>query len=431
MGLNATPEGERFHIAFFGKRNAGKSSLVNAITNQIVSIVSDTKGTTTDPVRKSMELLPLGPVLIIDTPGYDDVGTLGELRVRRTKEVLEETDCAVLVVDGLSGFQNEDAEIVQLFIEKKIPYCIVFTKADLAERNTETDENFKSAEIANEKITDAKELSQAGRILYVSAKTGQGISELKEILGRMRPENGPEQPLVSDLVSAGDFVLLVIPIDKAAPKGRLILPQQQVIRDLLDHQAIPIESSVENIPSVLQALSKAPRMVITDSQAFREVSELVPEEIPLTSFSILFARYKGILKQAVEGAAELEHLQPEDRILIAEGCTHHRQCGDIGTQKLPKLLEKYTGHTPIFETSSGKTFPRDEAQRYRLIIHCGGCMLGEREVQSRMRAAEHKSVPMTNFGIAIAQMNGILRRSLSVFPELQSLLEYGHHFGSE
>ena len=389
MSLNATPSGERVHIGFFGRRNAGKSSVVNAFTGQELSVVSEVKGTTTDPVLKSMELLPLGPVVIMDTPGFDDEGALGELRVKKTKQVLNRADCAVLVVDATVGLTPVDRELLALFREKNLPYLIAYNKSDLA--------------------AAPGELEEPG--LLVSAKTGENIHELKERVARLVDREGPQPHLVADLLAPGDLVVLVVPIDSAAPKGRLILPQQQTIRDILEARAVSVVTGVEELPQTLQSLGKAPRLVITDSQAFGAVNKLVPRQIPLTSFSILMARYKGTLDQSVAGAAQLDQLQDGDKVLLSEGCTHHRQCEDIGTVKIPRWLREYTGKDLVLEHSSGRDFPEDLSP-YRLIIHCGGCMLGEREMAYRQKTAQDAGVPFTNYGMAIAQMHGILQRSL-------------------
>ena len=389
MSLNATPSGERVHIGFFGRRNAGKSSVVNAFTGQELSVVSEVKGTTTDPVLKSMELLPLGPVVIMDTPGFDDEGALGELRVKKTKQVLNRADCAVLVVDATQGLTPVDRELLSLFREKDLPYLIAYNKSDLA--------------------AASGELEEPG--LLVSAKTGENIHELKERVARLVDREGPQPHLVADLLAPGDLVVLVVPIDSAAPKGRLILPQQQTIRDILEARAVSVVTGVEELPQTLQSLGKAPRLVITDSQAFGAVNKLVPRQIPLTSFSILMARYKGTLDQSAAGAAQLDRLQDGDKVLLSEGCTHHRQCEDIGTVKIPRWLREYTGKDLVLEHSSGRDFPEDLSP-YRLIIHCGGCMLGEREMAYRQKTAQDAGVPFTNYGMAIAQMHGILQRSL-------------------
>ena len=408
MGLNDIPSGERKHIAFFGCRNAGKSSLVNAFTGQNLSIVSDTKGTTTDPVNKSMELLPLGPVVIIDTPGIDDEGELGSLRVEKTKQVLRKTDIAILVIDARLGLSQADDELINLFKTRNIPYILVYNKVDLLPvlRKEDFEEKIAKSEMG---VVTAQ--------IYVSAKEGINIESLKELAAKLIKESGGDRDLIGDLVSEGDLIVLVIPIDKAAPKGRLILPQQQVIRDALDHGAVPVMCRDSELAETLNSLSKKPRMVITDSQAFKEVSEIVPEDIYLTSFSILMARYKGNLVPSVLGATQLDEIKEGDRILISEGCTHHRQCGDIGSVKLPNLIKKYTGVTPKIDLSSGTEFPSELGQ-YKLIIHCGACMLNPAEAQSRYRLAEEQGVPITNYGTAIAYMNGILKRSLEVIPEV-------------
>ena len=387
MSLNNTPQSERIHIGFFGRRNAGKSSLVNAVTNQQVSVVSDIKGTTTDPVTKAMELLPLGPVVIIDTPGFDDEGELGEMRVKRTKQVLNRTDIAVLVVDSSQGMSKADNELEEIFIQKKIPYIIALNKCD---------------------ITDCDDIPNSVR---VSAENRINIDRLKEKIASFAKILTNNRKICSDLISKGDFVVLVVPIDSSAPKGRLILPQQQTIRDILDSGAIAVVTRDNELEETLEKLGINPALVITDSQVFENVSRIVPKEIPLTSFSILMARYKGFLDTAVKGASAIEGLKDGDKILISEGCTHHRQCEDIGTVKLPKLLKSFTGKSLIIETSSGREFPED-LTKYSLIIHCGGCMLNEREMSYRRKTAEDCNVPFTNYGIAIAYMKGILSRSI-------------------
>ena len=394
MSLNDTPSSERVHIGFFGRRNAGKSSVVNAVTGQELSVVSDVKGTTTDPVTKAMELLPLGPVVIIDTPGFDDEGKLGELRVRKTKQILNRTDIAVLIVDNSTGLSETDKQLIGIFREKNIPFITVYNKTDIAEK-TDCGEN----EIA------------------VSAVKGENIYELKEMIARLTKREGDEKVLVGDLLSEGDFVVLVTPIDESAPKGRMILPQVQAIRDILDANAVNIVTKETQLAETLQKLGTKPRMVITDSQAFGMVSKIVPEDIPLTSFSILMARYKGFLETAVKGASAIKSLQDGDTVLISEGCTHHRQCGDIGSVKLPALLKKTTGKNINIALTSGREFPEDLSP-YKLVIHCGGCMLNEREMVYRRKNAEDQGVPFTNYGIALAMMNGILKRSLGVFPDL-------------
>ncbi len=387
MGLNDTPQSERIHIGFFGRRNAGKSSIVNAVTNQQISVVSDVLGTTTDPVTKAMELLPLGPVVIIDTPGFDDEGSLGEMRVKRTKQVLNRTDIAVLVVDSSVGKTQADNELVTIFNEKKIPYIIAYNKSDL---------------------TDKTEYADG---VAVSALENKNIDTLKEKIAHLAKTDNADRKICSDLISRGDFVVLVIPIDESAPKGRLILPQQQTIRDILDAGAVAISVKETELKETLASLGKKPSLVITDSQVFGRVSKEVPSDILMTSFSILMARYKGFLDSAVKGAFAIDNLKDGDKILISEGCTHHRQCGDIGSIKIPNWLRKYTGKDFVIETSSGKGFP-DDLSEYSLVIHCGGCMLNEREVQYRRKFAEDSGVPFTNYGTAIAHMHGILKRSV-------------------
>lgn len=394
MSLNSVVSSERVHIGFFGLRNAGKSSVVNAVTGQSLSLVSDIKGTTTDPVKKAMELLPLGPVVIIDTPGIDDEGTLGEMRVKRAKQILNQTDIAVLVVDGEKGLQTADEELISLFDGKAIPYIIAYNKSDLLNSVPEADEN----------------------AIYVSAENGTNIYELKEMIARKAKTCESEKKLVGDLISANDLVVLVVPIDSAAPKGRLILPQQQVIRDVLESGACAVVCRETELKDTLAALGRKPRLVITDSQAFGKVSADTPADIPLTSFSILFVRYKSDLTAAVRGAAQLDKLKDGDRVLISEGCTHHRQCEDIGTVKMPAWVRGYTGKNIEFDFTSGTEFPED-LSRYSLVIHCGACMLNPREMQSRARHAMDCGVPMTNYGVAIAQMHSILRRSIELFPE--------------
>lgn len=417
MGLNSTPSANRVHIGFFGRRNAGKSSVVNAVTGQELAVVSDTKGTTTDPVYKSMELLPIGPVMIIDTPGFDDEGALGELRVRKTKQVLNKTDIAVLVVDGTEGKKQCDEELIRIFKEKEIPYIIVNNKADLL--SDEISEKVCQNNVFEQRKAEQNALLSSGQEQYVSALTGAGIYELKECIGKLTPNEDMTLKIVGDLLHPGDFVVLVVPIDSAAPKGRLILPQQQTIRDVLEANAAAIVVKESELKQTLEQLGKSPAMVITDSQVFEQVSEEVSEEIPLTSFSILMARYKGYLETAVNGVAAIDHLKDGDKILISEGCTHHRQCDDIGTVKIPRWLKQHTGKELIIETSSGTEFSEDLTS-YALVIHCGGCMLNEREVKYRMKCAEDQKVPFTNYGIAIAQMKGILKRSIELFPNLNA-----------
>lgn len=397
MGLNDTPGGERIHIGFFGRRNAGKSSLVNAVTGQELSVVSHIKGTTTDPVLKSMELLPMGPVVVIDTPGFDDEGALGELRIKKTREILNRSDCAVLVVDSMIGKTGADEEMISLFQEKNIPYLVVYNKWDLHGRPDEPGEG-----------------TEAG--IAVSAAAGYHIHELKEMIAGLVKKKENSRRLVGDFLKPLDLVVLVVPVDKAAPKGRLILPQQQAIRDVLEAGAVSVVVRDTELSSALEKLGRAPDLVITDSQAFSEVAEAVPAGVPLTSFSILMARYKGFLETAVEGAKAVDSLQDGDRVLISEGCTHHRQCSDIGTVKIPAWIKKYTGKTIQIETSSGHGFPED-LSGYRLVIHCGGCMLGEREVHYRMQCARDAGIPFTNYGMVIARMKGILDRSLKIFEE--------------
>lgn len=415
MGLNSTPSANRVHIGFFGRRNAGKSSVVNAVTGQELAVVSDTKGTTTDPVYKSMELLPIGPVMIIDTPGFDDEGALGELRVRKTKQVLNKTDIAVLVVDATEGKKQCDEELIRIFKEKEIPYIIVNNKADLL--SDEISEKVCQNNVSEQRKAEQNALLSSGKEQYVSTLTGAGIYELKECIGKLTPNEDMTLKIVGDLLHPGDFVVLVVPIDSAAPKGRLILPQQQTIRDVLEANAAAIVVKESELKQTLEQLGRSPAMVITDSQVFEQVSEEVSEEIPLTSFSILMARYKGYLETAVNGVAAIDHLKDGDKILISEGCTHHRQCDDIGTVKIPRWLKQHTGKELIIETSSGTEFPEDLTS-YALVIHCGGCMLNEREVKYRMKCAEDQRVPFTNYGIAIAQMKGILKRSIELFPNL-------------
>lgn len=394
MGFNESVSAERLHIGFFGLRNAGKSSLVNAITNQELSLVSDVLGTTTDPVRKAMELLPLGPVVIIDTPGLDDEGELGEARVKRARQVLNTVDIAVLVSDASKQLTNLEKELIELFKAKKIPYVIAYNKMDLCD--------CPSKETENE--------------IWVSARSGENINALKEKIAKIQGIATEGRRIVADLIKSGDTVLLVIPIDKAAPKGRLILPQQQTIRDILDAGASVLICRDSELKETLCSMQKKPALVITDSQVFGKVSKTVPEDIPLTSFSILFARYKGNLVGAVRGAARLDSLADGDKILISEGCTHHRQCGDIGTVKIPQWLADYTGKKLELEFTSGRDFPEDLSE-YALVIHCGGCMLTEREMQYRARQAEDADVPMTNYGMVIAHTHSILKRSLEPFAD--------------
>lgn len=406
MSLNATPSANRLHIGFFGCRNAGKSSIVNAVTGQDLAVVSDVAGTTTDPVQKAMELLPLGPVVIIDTPGFDDEGMLGQKRVLRTKRTLNRTDIAVLVVDATQGPRDVDRQLVALFEQKLLPYIVVYNKLDLLD-------SMPSAVAVDD--------AQDSHALFASAITGEGIHELKERLGALAPKENPDHRLLGDLVNPGDFVVLVCPIDESAPKGRMILPQQMAIRDVLDSGAMAIVCKETELASTLERLGEKPALVVTDSQAFRVVNEVTPEELPLTSFSILMARYKGFLRTAVAGVAAVETLRDGDTVLMAEGCTHHRQCNDIGTVKIPRWLRAHTGKDLNIQTCSGRDFPEDLSP-YALVVHCGGCMITEREVQYRMRCAEDQGVPFTNYGIAIAQMTGALERSVRLFPEVHALI---------
>lgn len=399
MSMNSTPSGERVHIAFFGKRNAGKSSIVNAITGQSLSVVSDVKGTTTDPVKKAMELLPIGPVVIIDTPGFDDEGTLGNLRIEKTDEVVARTDIAILISDVTSELDDTEKEFLTNLTSRKIPYITVYNKCDLLSQVPESDD---------EKI-------------YVSATKNINIDLLKNTIAKKSSFKQNTKLLVGDLLAKQDIVILVTPIDQSAPKGRLILPQQQTIRDILDSHCISVVCQVEQLDKTLKSLSKPPKMVITDSQAFGKVSKIVPSDIPLTSFSILFARYKGDLITQVKGAAILSKLKDGDKILISEGCTHHRQCGDIGTVKLPKWIKEFSGSDITFDFTSGGEFPKDLSQ-YKLVVHCGGCMLNEAEMKHRIKTATDSGIPIVNYGVAIAHVNGILKRSLELFPDVYNLL---------
>lgn len=398
MSLTNTPSSERTHIGFFGLRNAGKSSLVNAVTGQELSVVSDVLGTTTDPVKKAMELLPLGPVVVIDTPGFDDTGYLGEMRVMKTRKVLASVDIAVLVVDALKGISEDDNTLIELFKERNIPYVIAYNKSDISQ-------------IA---LTEKNEIT-------VSAVSGQNINELKELIASLL-NTKEEKYILADLVKAGDTVILVTPIDSSAPKGRLILPQVQTLRELLDFHCNAIICQPEELKASIDNLKTKPKLVITDSQVFGRVSKDVPEDINLTSFSILFARYKGDLEILVKGAAALKKIKDGDRILISEGCTHHRQCGDIGTVKLPKWISEYTGKNITFEFTSGGDFPEDLSD-YAMVVHCGGCMLNQREMAYRINSAKAESTPIVNYGVLIAHIHGILRRSLSPFENLKSIIE--------
>ncbi len=388
MSLNDKVSAERLHIAFFGLRNAGKSSVVNAITNQELSVVSDVKGTTTDPVKKAMELLPIGPVVIIDTAGIDDEGDLGKLRIKKTINILNKTDIAILVVDATKGIQQEDSKLIEDFKKRNIPYIIAFNKCDLTAEKQELKENE----------------------IYVSAKENINIDELKELIGKLSNTEHTEKTLLGDIIKPNDTVVLVTPIDASAPKGRLILPQQQTIRELLDIGATVVVTKDTELKETLSKLKNPPKLVITDSQVFKKVSEIVPQNVEMTSFSILFARYKGELWGAVKGADELDNLQDGDSVLISEGCTHHRQCGDIGTEKLPNWIKNYTNKNINFDFTSGGDFP-ESLEKYKLVIHCGACMLTEREMKSRIALATEKQVPISNYGIVIAKINGILERA--------------------
>lgn len=408
MGMNQTPASERVHISFFGKRNAGKSSVINAVTGQDLAIVSSVRGTTTDPVYKTMELLPLGPVMIIDTPGIDDEGELGALRVRKSYQVLNKTDIAILVVDSTTGKGEEELALIHRFHKKGIPYLVVYNKIDL---------------LSGEEIKDLAMSVRPGEVL-VSVADGMNIQELKEKIATLKPEDTHKYPLIQDLIEPLDLVILVVPIDKAAPKGRLILPQQQTIRDILERGALSLVVRDTELKSTLDhflSQGVCPKLVVTDSQAFARVSKDVPENITLTSFSILFSRYKGELETQLEGVAALSSIQDDDRILIAEGCTHHRQCGDIGTCKIPDWIRNYTGKKPVFEFTSGTEFP-DDVSSYKMVVHCGGCMLNEREMKYRIACCHDQGVPITNYGLLIAQVTGILKRSLGPFPEMQKLV---------
>ena len=408
MGMNQTPMAERIHIGFFGKRNAGKSSVMNAVTGQDIAVVSEVKGTTTDPVYKSMELLPLGPVVMMDTPGIDDEGNLGNLRVKKSYQVLNKTDVAVLVIDGMAGASEEDRALLDRIRAKKIPYVVVLNKKELVTPEAEN------------RMAEALDLGK-DHIISVSAADGSGIYELKERIGRVAQTEEPEKYLVRDLLEPSDIAVLVVPIDSAAPKGRLILPQQQTIRDILEADAISVVVKETELKDALRKLGAKPKMVITDSQAFEQVAKDTPEDILLTSFSILMARYKGNLEQAVHGVTALDSLEDGDTVLISEGCTHHRQCDDIGTVKIPRWIREYTGKEVRIETTSGTEFP-DDLTKYKMIIHCGGCMLNEREMKYRLSCAADQGVPMTNYGIMIAYVKGILKRSMQVFPDIYKML---------
>ena len=407
MSLNSTPSSERVHIGIFGKRNAGKSSLINAITGQNLAIVSEAKGTTTDPVYKAMELLPLGPVMIIDTPGIDDEGVLGSLRIQKAYQVLNKTDIALVIIDAAVGPSAEDLRLIKRINAKKIPLLIVINKCET---------------INEDKKTAYQALLSNGKLLFVSAEQKLNIFELKEAIAQTVPADENKAQIVADLLSPSDFVVLVVPIDSAAPKGRLILPQQQTIRDILEADAAAIVVKENELTNTLQNLGKRPKLVITDSQVFKKVAAETPADILLTSFSILFARYKGNLQTAVQGVTALDSLEDGDKILIGEGCTHHRQCDDIGTVKLPRWIKEYTGKNPEFIFTSGTEFPLDLSP-YKMIIHCGACMLNEREMQYRIKCAADQNIPFTNYGITIAYINGILKRTVEPFPQIYKLLD--------
>ncbi len=411
MALNQTPAAQRIHIGFFGRRNAGKSSLLNAVTGQELAVVSEVKGTTTDPVYKTMELLPLGPVMMVDTPGIDDEGELGKLRMKKSRQVLNKTDIAVLVIDGGTGETEQDRQMEKLFREKQVPFVTVYHKVDL---------------LTEVELQALRDFEQTGKehdhpVLFVSSKTRAGIWELKDCLASMNPET-EEKDLLEGLVKPGDLVVLVTPVDKAAPKGRLILPQQQTIRALLDYGCVCMVTRESELQETLRKIGQKPSLVITDSQAFGMVSAIVPDDSLLTSFSILFARYKGNLKQVIEGVRMLNEIRDGDKILVSEGCTHHRQCNDIGTVKLPRWIQSYTGKKIEFSYTSGTGFEEDLTP-YQLIVHCGACMLNEREMKYRLACARDQKVAMTNYGILIAHIHGILKRSLAPFPDVAALLE--------
>lgn len=412
--MNETPSGERVHIGFFGRRNAGKSSIVNAVTGQELAVVSDVRGTTTDPVSKAMEILPLGPVVVIDTPGFDDEGGLGEKRVAQAKKILGKTDIAVLVVDAAEGLKKTDGELAGLFRERNIPFLVALNKSDIAEDSED--------HVLGEEEPGLLQAVAAGSqgMIHVSALSGDGIYELRERIAALKPA-GNEGRIVADKINEGGLIVLVVPIDKAAPKGRLILPQQQTIRDILDAGAVSLVVRDSELEAALKSIGRKPDLVITDSQVFGKVDKIVPDDVPLTSFSILMARYKGLLDEAVKGVAAVKDLKDGDRVLIAEGCTHHRQCGDIGTVKIPKWLAEHTGKELVCETASGTGFPED-LSGYALVVHCGGCMLNEKEVTRRTKQAADQGVPITNYGTLIAYLHGILSRSLEIFPEYADAL---------
>lgn len=440
MGLQDTVSGERLHIGFFGMRNAGKSSLVNSIIGQQLSVVSAIKGTTTDPVKKAMELLPLGPVVIIDTPGLDDEGHLGELRIEKTRQILGQTDIAVLVVDASLGLSEQDKELIRTFAERKIPYIIVYNKVDLVKAHVNAAENtdlvIEQVGVTGNVNTAIVRSTASTNVIFVSTITGEGIQEIKEKLGSFAKDKHYSKLLVADMIEPGDVVVLVTPIDESAPKGRLILPQQLTIRDILDKHGIVVTCQDTELERILSNLAKKPKMVITDSQVFEKVSRKVPEDVPLTSFSILMARYKGDLIELVKGAAALSRLQAGDKVLISEGCTHHRQCNDIGTVKMPNWIKEFTGIKESnssdngeyadsnlqFSFTSGGEFP-DDLSQYSVIVHCGGCILNETEMKHRINKAVSAGVPIVNYGIAIAHMHGILKRSVKLFQDVYAILE--------
>ena len=409
--MNHTPLSERIHIGIFGKRNAGKSSILNAITGQNLAIVSDVKGTTTDPVLKTMEILPLGPIVLIDTPGLDDEGELGELRKKKAYQMLNKSDVALVVVDGKSGMTAEDENIIESIREKRIPCIVVYNKKDLI-----ADDG--ACRLAN--LQEHGSVGNSTDCVWVSATTGENIEELKRMIANVIPKADVHKPIIGDLIKPLDFVVLVVPIDGSAPKGRLILPQQQTIRDILEARAVPVVVKDTELKDILRKLQVPPSLVVTDSQVFGKVAQIVPKDVPLTSFSILMARYKGDLKTVVRGANALDDLQDGDTVLISEGCTHHRQCEDIGTVKLPKWIQEYTGKDIHFAFTSGTEFP-DDLSMYKLVIHCGGCMLNEREMKYRLKCAEDMNILMINYGTAIAHMKGILKRSIEIFEKGEKL----------
>lgn len=427
QGLNAQPSAQRVHIGFFGMRNAGKSSVVNAVTGQALSLVSDTKGTTTDPVKKTMELLPIGPVVIIDTPGIDDDGDLGKLRVERALSVLNEIDVGVLVVDGTVGIREYDNDIINNFRKRKIPYIVAINKKDVINKKDIINNDGLICDEGTSEKSDKKVLKNWGEtrdkepiqnLIYVSAKENENIYQLKELIGKVTTKGQKDKKILEGLIDKDDIVVLVVPIDESAPKNRLILPQQMVLREILDTHATSVVTQVEQLETTLNMLKQSPKLVITDSQAFNRVAEIVPQNIALTSFSILLARFKGILSEAVKGAEYIEKLQDDDTVLISEGCTHHRQCNDIGTVKLPNWLKKYTGKNLNFKFTSGGEFPTDLSE-YALVIHCGGCMLNEKNVAARYEMAKDQNIPISNYGITISYLNGILTRCVNMFPEIK------------